>query len=66
MSDPCSIATGGHTFAFLLDEIAGTLACSDPDEQLGAFSEVDPEGLLWIAELLEHLPHAYSAHFEES
>jgi 8-oxo-dGTP pyrophosphatase MutT (NUDIX family) len=45
-----------YTFAFLLDEIDGTLAPQDPDEQIDAFREVLPEELPALATRLEQVP----------
>jgi 8-oxo-dGTP pyrophosphatase MutT (NUDIX family) len=44
------------TFAFLLDEIGGTLGCADPDEQLEAFREIDIAELPALAAHLDNLP----------
>ena len=44
-----------YTFAFLLDELGGTLAVQDPEEQLEAFGEVEPAGLPALAAALEGL-----------
>jgi 8-oxo-dGTP pyrophosphatase MutT (NUDIX family) len=45
------------SFAFLLDELSGTLGALDPHEQVEAFREVEPARLLEIAEQLEQLPY---------
>jgi 8-oxo-dGTP pyrophosphatase MutT (NUDIX family) len=47
------------SFAFLLDEISGTLGALDPHEQVEAFREIDPSQLLEIAGQLEQLPHQH-------
>lgn len=44
-----------YTFAFLLDEIGGTLGAIDADEQVEAFQEVEPDDLLKRAEYLANL-----------
>jgi ADP-ribose pyrophosphatase YjhB (NUDIX family) len=44
------------TFAFLLDELGGTLGTQDPAEQLGAFYEVALDELPALADRLEHVP----------
>lgn len=49
-----------YTFAFLLDETGGTLACLDPDEQLEFFREITPAELPERAEFLAHLSDDYS------
>jgi ADP-ribose pyrophosphatase YjhB (NUDIX family) len=43
------------TFAFLLDEVGGTLHVGDPDEQLEEFREIDVDELPALAEYLAHL-----------
>jgi len=45
-----------YTFAFLLDEIGGTLAPQDPDERIAGFREVLPEELPTLATRLEQVP----------
>jgi 8-oxo-dGTP pyrophosphatase MutT (NUDIX family) len=47
------------SFAFLLDEISGTLGALDPHEQVEAFREIEPAHLLEIARQLEQLPHEH-------
>lgn len=42
-----------HTFAFLVDEIGGTLESNDPHERILAFREIDPSELSTVAEQLE-------------
>ena len=49
-----------YTFAFLLDEVGGTLECLDPDEHLDYFREILPEDLPERAEFLARLPAVYS------
>lgn len=44
------------TFAFLLDEVGGELAVSDPHERLSGFREVYPNELPAIADQLDALP----------
>ena len=53
--------TGGtapdfHTFAFLLDEVGGTLGVQDPGELIEEYIEIDPSELPRVAERLESLP----------
>lgn len=48
-------ATRFHTFAFLLDEISGVLACYDPDERVEDFREVRIQELPVLAQHLEQL-----------
>ncbi len=48
-----------YSFAFLLDELGGTLGASDPDEQLEAYGEVDLPGLLDLARQLDTLEARY-------
>jgi ADP-ribose pyrophosphatase YjhB (NUDIX family) len=54
------------TFAFLLDELGGTLGAADPAERLAGYREIDIPDLLSIADQLEHLPDSYSVDFGES
>ncbi|GAC1364889.1 MAG: NUDIX hydrolase [Ktedonobacteraceae bacterium] len=49
-----------YTFAFLLDELGGTLTTIDEDEQVDGFLEVDPAELPSIAAKLDHLSHQFS------
>jgi 8-oxo-dGTP pyrophosphatase MutT (NUDIX family) len=49
-----------YTFAFLLDEIDGTLATADNDEEIAAFREILPDELPLIAERLAHIGDDYS------
>jgi 8-oxo-dGTP pyrophosphatase MutT (NUDIX family) len=44
-----------YTFAFLLDEISGTLGTIDEDEQVEDFREIAPRDLPVIAQRLEHI-----------
>lgn len=46
-----------YSFAFLLDELGGTLAVQDLDEQVAAFGEVEPGGLAAMADALAALEH---------
>lgn len=54
------------TFAFLLDELGGTLGASDAGEQLAAYGEVAPADLPLIADHLESLPDHYAAELDET
>jgi NAD+ diphosphatase len=47
------------TFAFLLDEVGGTLAAQDAGEQIGAFREIDVADLPAVAHALEQAPAAF-------
>ncbi|MFL5705154.1 MAG: NUDIX hydrolase [Ktedonobacteraceae bacterium] len=49
-----------YTFAFLLDELGGTLTVLDESEQIADFREVEPANLLKVAEYLEQLGTEYS------
>jgi 8-oxo-dGTP pyrophosphatase MutT (NUDIX family) len=49
-----------YTFAFLLDEIGGTLGVVDDGEQVEDFREIEPDELLATAERLEHIGKNYS------
>jgi 8-oxo-dGTP pyrophosphatase MutT (NUDIX family) len=49
-----------YTFAFLLDELGGTLTVLDENEQVEDFREVEPADLLKVAEYLEQLDAEYS------
>jgi len=49
-----------YTFAFLLDEVGGTLGVIDEDEQIEDFREVPPEALLAVAKNLEQVTTNYS------
>jgi hypothetical protein len=48
------------TFAFLLDEVGGTLNTRDPAERIGAFREVAVAELPDIAETLERVPDRFA------
>ncbi len=48
------------TFAFLLDELGGTLAPQDPNEQLESFHEVDLTELPRLADTLAQVEDTYS------
>jgi NAD+ diphosphatase len=48
------------TFAFLLDEVGGTLGTRDPAERIGAFREVAVAELPDIAETLEGVPDRFA------
>ncbi len=60
----CTSITGEqpvfYTFAFLLDELGGTLGTLDKSERIEDFREVEPANLLGIAEYLEQLGPEYS------
>jgi NAD+ diphosphatase len=47
------------TFAFLVDELGGTLAAHDPAEQIGAFREVEVAELPMMAEMLDQIGDRY-------
>lgn len=47
---------GFATFAFLLDELGGTLAAQDESERIGAFRELAVEELPELAALLDRAP----------
>jgi 8-oxo-dGTP pyrophosphatase MutT (NUDIX family) len=49
-----------YTFAFLLDELGGTLTVLDESEQIADFREVEPANLIKVAEYLEQLGTEYS------
>ena len=57
-----------YTFAFLLDEIDGTLEVLDDDEQVEGFREIAPAQLPQVAEYLEQLKtqRQYSAAIDGS
>jgi len=44
-----------YTFAFLLDEVSGTLGVVDEGEQVEDFREIEPDELPVIADRLEHI-----------
>ena len=54
------------TFAFLLDEIGGTLGVQDAEEQLGGFREVAVAELPAIAGTLEHVPDGFHPEIDGS
>ena len=49
-----------YTFAFLLDEVSGTLGAIDETERIEAFHEIDPGELPTVAEFLESVKNEYS------
>jgi len=49
-----------HTFAFLLDEVGGTLAARDEEEQIEEYLDVPPSELRAVADRLERLTSAPS------
>lgn len=49
-----------YTFAFLLDEVGGTLGVVDEGEQVEDFREIEPDGLPVMADSLEHISTNYS------
>lgn len=49
------------TFAFLVDELGGMLAVSDPDERVAAFRDLAPAELPALADTLDAMPAAFSA-----
>lgn len=51
-----------YTFAFLLDELGGTLTTSDEDEQVEDFREIAPGALQERAAWFEHIPSTPSTH----
>jgi 8-oxo-dGTP pyrophosphatase MutT (NUDIX family) len=53
------MARNFYTFAFLLDELGGTLATQDPDERVEAFGEFEPAELPSLAQRLEALSEDY-------
>lgn len=50
-----AVARPFYTFAFLLDELGGVLACYDPDERVEDFREVRVDELLLLADRLDRL-----------
>ena len=50
-----------HTFAFLLDELGGTLGSLSEHEQIEEYIEVDPRELRSVADRLEHVTSEHSA-----
>jgi 8-oxo-dGTP pyrophosphatase MutT (NUDIX family) len=63
---PTAISSNFATFAFLLDEVGGTLHAHDPGEQIGAFRELAVAGLPALAETLESLPDTIDRAIEGS
>ena len=49
-----------YTFAFLLDEVGGTLGVLDEDERVESFREIEPSELPGMADFLAHLGHQQS------
>jgi 8-oxo-dGTP pyrophosphatase MutT (NUDIX family) len=49
-----------YTFAFLLDEVGGTLGTLDASEHLDSFREIEPSELPAMADFLAHIQHAKS------
>jgi ADP-ribose pyrophosphatase YjhB (NUDIX family) len=49
-----------HTFAFLLDEVGGTLETRDAREQIEEWIEVEPDALAEVADRLEGVTSAHS------
>lgn len=49
-----------YTFAFLLDEMSGTLGTIDETERIEALREIEPADLLTVAEYLESVKADYS------
>jgi 8-oxo-dGTP pyrophosphatase MutT (NUDIX family) len=64
LQSPASITFA--TFAFLLDEIGGTLQAHDPGEQIEAFRELEPADLPALAATLESLPDAIDREIDGS
>ena len=50
------VSYGFATFAFLLDEVGGSLTVSDPSERIGAFREIAVDELPALAATLERAP----------
>jgi ADP-ribose pyrophosphatase YjhB (NUDIX family) len=53
-----------YTFAFLLDEVGGTLGTLDQGERVEAFFEVEPGSLPEVAAKLEQVESVYSSEIE--
>ncbi len=53
-----------YTFAFLLDEVSGTLGVLDESEQLEDFREITPDALPALASSLEGLSSQYSTRID--
>lgn len=49
-----------YTFAFLLDEVGGTLGALDESERVESFREIEPSELPKMADFLAHLGHQQS------
>lgn len=49
-----------YTFAFLLDEVSGTLGAIDETERVEAFREIEPGELPRVAQTLESVKNEYS------
>jgi ADP-ribose pyrophosphatase YjhB (NUDIX family) len=49
-----------YTFAFLLDEVSGTLGAIDETERIEAFREIEPAELPEVAAFLEAVKNEYS------
>lgn len=56
-TEAARISPSFYTFAFLLDEVSGTLGAIDEDEAVEAFREIEPAELLELATQLEHLSY---------
>ena len=54
------------TFAFLLDEVGGTLAARDAGERIGAFRELEVAELPALAKILAHIPDAFDREIDGS
>jgi NAD+ diphosphatase len=54
------------TFAFLLDEVGGTLGARDGGERIGAFREIEVDELPAVAEALERVPDSVDHEIEGS
>jgi hypothetical protein len=50
-----------RTFAFLLDEVGGTLEARDNEERIEDYVEVEPSELRAVADRLEHVASTRSA-----
>jgi ADP-ribose pyrophosphatase YjhB (NUDIX family) len=53
-----------YSFAFLLDEVGGTLGALDANERIENFLEIDPSNLPLLADRLEHLAPEPSVELE--
>ncbi|MGI8854620.1 MAG: NUDIX hydrolase [Thermomicrobiales bacterium] len=54
------------SFAFLVDEIAGTLGATDPNERLAAYREIMPAELPTLADDLDQLPDVHDEDLGEN